>query len=378
MSKQMKYILSFCSLVLFVQLLPAQTAEYQEARIQEALRAMNNMEHAQACSLFIAVSQNVPYHPLAPFGALANEWIFNQGKYGYEAGNRELLRDIEDLILDYRRHLVLDPDNPDLKYYIGLTNGLRARVLLAEKDWLGVLISGYRIIRNFKSALKGSPDNPDITIAFGVFNYYVGLSSGFMQIASWIMQISGSKEEGLQQIETAALHGNYSRYEARSILAYLDLYFEADYNGARRWLDMLINEFPDNPYYNFLYAELCIRTGNPEIEAYIEKIQQRLPGLDSFFKTEYIQRLRLLEGSRALLTGDLDRAETRLLSYLDQFDSEMDYDLVSAYLRLGQVYDLQGRRPEAIELYLKAISLNNRSSAIIVAKGYLNEPYSTK
>jgi len=56
----------------------------------------------------------------------------------------------------------------------------------------------------------------------------------------------------------------------------------------------------------------------------------------------------------------------------------MDYDLVSAYLRLGQVYDLQGRRPEAIELYLKAISLNNRSSAIIVAKGYLNEPYSTK
>jgi len=93
---------------------------------------------------------------------------------------------------------------------------------------------------------------------------------------------------------------------------------------------------------------------------------------------EYIQRLRLLEGSQALLTGDFDRAETRLLSYLDQFDSEMDYDLVSAYLRLGQVYDLQGRRPEAIELYLKAISLNTRSSAIIVAKGYLNEPYSTK
>jgi len=360
------------------QPLPGQTAEDQEARIQEALKAMNRMEHACACSLFVEVSQSVPYRPLAPFGVLANEWIFNQGKYGYEAGNRELLEDIEDLILDYRQRLVLDPDNPDLKYYMGLTNGLRARVFLAEKDWLGVLVSGYRIIRNFKSALKGSPDNPDITIAFGVFNYYVGLSSGFMQIASWIMQISGSKEEGLQQIETAALHGNYSRYEARSILAYLDLYFEADYDAARRWLDMLMNEFPDNPYYNFLYAELCIRTGNPAIEAYIEKIHQRLPGLDPFFQEEYIQRLRLLEGSQAFLNGNLDRAETHLLSYLDHFDSEMDYDLISAYLRLGQVYDLQGRRTEAIKLYQKAISLNNRSSAIIAARGYLNKPYSTK
>ncbi|MBU1633822.1 hypothetical protein KJ762_04845 [bacterium] len=378
MQRQMKYLLFFWSLIIMGRLLPGQTAEYQEARIQEALKAMNRMEHDHACSLFVEVSQNVPYHPLAPFGALANEWIFNQGKFGYEAGNRELLEDIDDLILDYRRHLVLDPDNPDLKYYMGLTNGLRARVLLAEKDWLGVLVSGYRIIRNFKSALKGSPDNPDIMIAFGVFNYYVGLSSGFMQIASWIMQISGSKEEGLQQIETAALHGNYSRYEARSIMVYLYLYFEADYAAVRRWLDMLLNEFPGNPYYNYLYAELCIRTGNPNIETYIEKIHQRLPELEPFFKKEYIQRLRLLEGSQALLNDDLDRAETQLLSYLGNYDSEMDYDLASAYLRLGQVYDLQGRRPDAVKIYQKTVDLDNRSSAVIAAKGYLIKPYSTK
>lgn len=378
MRKQIYIFLLFCSQVIFSAVLLGQTAEQQEARLQAALKAMNRMEHAQACSLFVAASENTPYHPLAPFGALANEWISNQGKYGYQAGNRELLEDINDVILDYRRRLVLDPDNPDLQYYIGLTNGLRARVLLAEKDWLGVLVSGYRIIRNIKSALKGSPDNPDITIAFGVFNYYVGLSSGFMQIASWILRISGSKEEGLQQIETAALHGNYSRYEARSILAYLYLYFEADYAAARRWLDMLIGEFPDNPYFNFLYAELCIRTGNPDIETYVKKIRQRMPGLDPFFKEEYVQRLLLLEGSRALLKGDLELAESKLLNYLDNFNSEMDYDLASGYLRLGQVYDLQKRRREAVEMYQKTVDLDNRSSAVIEARGYLLEPYSAK
>jgi len=169
-----------------------------------------------------------------------------------------------------------------------------------------------------------------------------------------------------------------SRYEARSILAYLYLYFEADYAAARRWLDMLIGEFPDNPYFNFLYAELCIRTGNPDIETYVKKIRQRMPDLDPFFKEEYVQRLLLLEGSRALLNGDLELAESKLLNYLDNFNSEMDYDLASGYLRLGQVYDLQKRRQEAVEMYQKTVDLDNRSSAVVAARGYLIEPYGRK
>ena len=353
----------------------AQTAEIQEARLQEALKAMNRMEHEKAVALFQEVALNQPYHPLGSFGALANRWIVNQGKYGYRAGNRELLEDVDAVIIDFRRRLVANPDDAELKYYIGLCNGLRARVLLAEKDWIGVLVSGYRIIRNFKSVLRDNSKDPDIVIAFGVFNYYVGLSSGFMKIASWIMHLSGSKEEGLQQIEFAALKGNYCRYEARSILAYLNLYFESDYPAAKRWLDMLIAEFPENPYYNFLYAEYNVRTGNPDIDIYLRLIRQRLDSLDPFFRQEYVQRLRLLEGSQALLQHDLDRAEGKLLSFLEHFDSEMDYDLASAYLRLGQLYDLRHERQKAREYYQKTVNLDNRSAAVLEAKKYLDTPY---
>ena len=362
-------------LALALSSVSAQTMERQEERLQDALKAMNRMEHDRACELFTEVAENDPYHPLGSFGALANRWISNQGKYGYKAGNRDLLERIDDVILDYRRQLTLDPDNGQLKYYIGLSNGLRARVLLAEKDWLGVLVSGYRIIRNLKAAFRENPDDPDVIIAFGVFNYYVGLSSGFMKIASWIMQLSGSKEEGLQQIETAALQGNYSRYEARSILAYLNLYFESDYDAAKRWLDLLIHDFPENPYYNFLYAEYCIRTKNPDIDEYIDLIQHNLDSLDTYFRKEYIQRLRLLKGSQALLLGNFDYAEQQLLRFLDNFDSEMDYDLAGAFLRLGMLYDLQNKRQLAIDYYQKTVDLDNRSAAVLEAKKYLVAPY---
>lgn len=375
----MKYfqiiLLNICFSLPMALPLGAQTAEMQEARLQEALKAMNRMEHKQARDIFLEVARNEPYHPLGTLGAVANEWIYNQGRYGHAAGNRELLEDIEDVLLDYRRQLLLDPENPEIIYYMGLANGLRARVLLAEKDYLGVLISGYRIIRNFKSALKINPDNPDIIIAFGVFNYYVGLSSKFMKIASWILQISGSKEEGIQQIETAALHGNYSRYEARSLLAYLNLYFEADYREAQRWLDMLLKEFPDNPYFNYMYAEMKIQSGNPAIDDNLERIEKRLPDMEPFFREEYQKRLKLFRGSRAFLVGNLELADSLLSEYIAEYDAEMDFDLGNACVHLGKVYDLQGRRQAAVSMYQKAASLDNRSAAVEEARRYLKEPY---
>ncbi|MCK4716720.1 MAG: hypothetical protein KAT54_07925, partial [Candidatus Marinimicrobia bacterium] len=211
-----------------------------------------------------------------------------------------------------------------------------------------------------------------------VFNYYVGLSSGFMQIASWILQMSGSKEEGLEQIREAALNGNYSRYEARSLLAFIYLYLEGDYTLAKRWASMLEKEFPENPYYSFLLAESELRTGNPRIEIQLDKISSCLDSLNHYAKSDYIQRLQLLNGTKALLEDDLETAEQELTQFIENFESELDYDLASGYLRLGQVYDLQEKRLQAIAQYRLVIDLDNRTVAVRQANFYLEEPFVIK
>lgn len=53
----------------------------------------------------------------------------------------------------------------------------------------------------------------------------------------------------------------------------------------------------------------------------------------------------------------------------------MDFDLGNACVRLGKVYDLQGRRQAAVSMYRKAAALDNRSAAMEEARRYLAEPY---
>jgi len=355
--------------------LPAQTIEEQEAKVQLALKAMGRAELKEALRLFEEVRDTEPYHPLAPLGALANEWMVNQGEFGYDAGNRQVLKDIDAVILGYRQRIIVEPDNYYLKYFLGLSNGLRARVQLAQKNYLGVLVSGYNIIRYFKSALAENPNDPDIIIAFGVFNYYVGLSSGFMKIASYILQISGSKEEGLAQIQEAALHGHFSHYEARALLAYIYLNYEGDCDAARYWLKMLLDEFPDNYYYNYMSAGMELQTQNPRIELQLDRIQRRLPKMSPYTRSEYEQRLQLFSGIQALLENDLISAERELKQFIDKYYSEMDIDLGNACLQLGKVYDLMGQRQNAVKYYQRTIDLNNRTIMISEAKKYLAQPY---
>ena len=103
-----------------------------------------------------------------------------------------------------------------------------------------------------------------------------------------------------------------------------------------------------------------------------------MENLNPYAKSDYIQRLQLLNGAKALLEDDLETAERELTQFIENFKSELDYDLASGYLRLGQVYDLQGKRLQAIAQYRRVIDLDNRTVAVRQAKFYLEEPFVIK
>jgi tetratricopeptide (TPR) repeat protein len=197
-----------------------------------------------------------------------------------------------------------------------------------------------------------------------------------MKIASRLMRESGSRSEGLQAIKAAADYGNYGRYEARSLLAYLYFYFESNYDGAYEYARKMAEDFPKNPYYAAQTADAAIQIGQlDQANYYLKRIEALLPTQPPRTQKDYQGILRLLYGSLALAQGRLDEAESNLIEFIKSYDYELDYDLGNALVRLGNVYDLQKRRSEAIACYRKAVQLNNRTAAVSLAEQYLKRPY---
>jgi tetratricopeptide (TPR) repeat protein len=350
--------------------------EWQEQTIQKALFEMNNLDNAAAHQHFKEVLDSQPFHPLAPMAELATEWLVNQEDHGFQKGNELLASRIDGVLDIYRAKLKAKPNNGELEFYSGCTYGLKARLSLGEKDYWGVLINGYNAIRYIKAADRHQPDFVELKLPFGVFNYYVGISKGYMQIASWIMNTSGSKDDGLAQMAHSAKNARYGCYEARSILAMVTLYFEGDYQTSLKYSKMMADEFPDNPYYNYLAGEALIQMKRyAEAEVQIKKIRKLLPILKPKTHSEYVSKLHQLEGSLALRRGDLKTAEKELRAVVDNYDQEMDVQLGFACLWLGNVYDLQGNRTQAVRYYKQAYDLKNRSLACQLAGVYLKKPY---
>jgi len=357
--------------------LNASTFEQQEHKVQQALKAMYNMEYELASNLFHTVLNDTPFHPMGPLGVLAVQYYASEEEIGFHKRNQQFLVDIDNALKLYTAQIQQHPDRPEYLFFYGTVMGLRARIQLAEKNYFGVLTSGYNAVRFIKKAEKLCPDEPDFHLPVGIFNYYVGISAPYMKIASRIMRESGSRSDGLQSIKADADNGNYGRYEARSLLAYLYLYFEENYEGAYEYFRSLAVELPKNPYYAAETAEALIMNGNLDLaRIYIKQVKTLFPTLKPNTRKDYQIKTLYLNGSLALAEGKLAVAETDLKEFIRLYDYELDYETGNAYLRLGKVYDLQKRRPEAIACYRKVVHFNNRSAAISQAQQYLQHPYS--
>jgi len=355
----------------------ADEASLQEARVQTALRAMYNRDYHTAGEQFRLVCDSRPFHPMGPLGLLAVEWYVNDEKEGYRKRNIQFLEDIEKALALYRLEMHRRPDRAEIAFFYGTVEGLRARILLGKKDYLGVLTSGYRAVRAIQAAQARCPDMPDFKLPAALFSYYVAISAPYMKIASWILQVSSSRETALKDIQTVADKGNYGRYEARSLLAYIYFYFEDNPTGTAIYARRLATELPDNPYYSALCAEALLSLRELDsARICLNHIEELFPRLSPSQKNEYTQRLRLLKGTLALTENDFRTAEKLLHRFITAYDYELDYELGEACLRLGNLYDLQNRRREAVNCYRRTIALNNRSAACRKAQAYLKKPYS--
>ncbi len=344
--------------------------------VWEGIYAFYNEDYNESVEILTQARTDYPEHPAVHFVWAVSLWLRANARDGHEIAHKVLQESLTEVMPAYQKLVSKYPDDPEYKLNMAAVQGLRARVALGRKDWLGVVSAGIKGYRGAMAVHRANPDYYDAYLPVGILNYYVGRSSSVVQVLALLFGMEAEEEVGIEQMKLAAEKGEYSWIEAASTLAFIYLWMYDDYEAAFPITRMLRDEFPKSAYYHHLYTEtlLSLRWLD-EAEASLlvtEKMAaDNLPASRQSWQPTLKYQWALLNFHR----GNLDEALQLATASIDEFNTELDTPLGYCYLLRGMIHDLKGERRKAVANYHAAVKLDNYTSAVTKAELYLKQPY---
>jgi tetratricopeptide (TPR) repeat protein len=261
-------------------------------------------------------------------------------------------------------------------YYQGVAYGLRANYsFLVRKAWLDSLRDATTSRKLHNRVTEIDPAFADARLTQGAHDYVVGSLPWTWKMLGFLVGFRGDKEQGIRTLEMVYQKGQRNRIDAAVLLA--TIYRRERRAGAAvPLLESLIREFPRNYLSRLELAQMYSDLGDKKkaLEAIgaVERLKSAgSPGFASL-PTEKIFYFR---ATVQFWYGDLDDALANFLQVTAKAD-ELDPNTgVTAWMRLGQTYDLKGQRKQAVEAYRKAIAYAPGSYRAKESEDYLRRPF---
>jgi tetratricopeptide (TPR) repeat protein len=226
--------------------------------------------------------------------------------------------------------------------------------------------------------LSIDPNSVDARLILGLDEYVVAGLPFYLRAVGAIGGFHGDKNAGIRDLELVSAKGVRNRYDAEILLAVL-YRRERCAEKAIPLLRDLAQAFPRNYLFRLEQVQMFSDAGKKDaaLKVLQEVEQLRQSGAPGYASLP-AEKIRYLKGNLLFWYGDLGPALTDLKQVTQKAD-ELDLNTaVLAWLRLGQVYDLQGDHQAAAEAYRQAAKTAPKSQAAAEAKGYISSPYRRK
>jgi tetratricopeptide (TPR) repeat protein len=268
-------------------------------------------------------------------------------------------------------------DDSGAMYAMGISYGLRSNYYwVVKKAWHDSLkdATAARRLHNRVSELE--PNNVDARLVQGLHDYIVGSLSWKFKMLGFLVGIHGDKEKGIRTVQDVASNGKVNRIDAQILLC--ALYRRENRTSlAIPIVQNLIGRFPRNFLLRLELAEMYSMAGDgthglETLEEVARLKRLHTPGFDRLrWEKIYFQ-----EGSIQFWYNQLDRSLENMLRVTAAAVEDVDLNTgVQAYLRIGQIYDMQQKRAQALEAYNKAIAYAPQAEAAQESRKYLASPY---
>ncbi len=273
------------------------------------------------------------------------------------------------------RRLKSNPDDIGALYSLGVTHGLKANhSFLVRKNWIDALKEATAARKSHNHIVELDPTLIDARLAQGGHDYIVGSLPIGYKFLGFLAGVAGDRDSGIKTLQLVAQRGRINRNDAAIILV-------AIYRREKRPGDAVpllrdqIEKFPRNYLLRFELAQMYGDLGDkPRALGSLAKIEELRRANAPGYARVAQKKVEYSKGNILFWYRDFDGA----IAELKNATSRVDGDLTSgvlAWLRLGQAYDMKGRREEAQAAYRRAIDFAPQTDAAREAKDYLSNRY---
>jgi tetratricopeptide (TPR) repeat protein len=353
-----------------------------EREIQHGIDYIYNIQFAKADSVFADVVRWNPQHPIGYFFQAMTQWWRILTNFDDESQDQKFYDILDKVITLCDERLDKNSNDVTALFFKGGAVGFRGRLRANRSKWVGAANDGLVALPIVQKAYKLDPNNYDVLLGIGIYNYYADVIPDEYPFVKPFMVFfpGGDRKKGLQQLEEAAKHARYARVEASYFLMQNYFLYEKDFARALAIAVELNKKYPQNPIFQRYLGRCYISVGRlgeaNDVFLDVEKrYKKKQTGYDDYDGREAYYYI----GKYDFLTGNMGRS-LQNLSKSDSLSRIVDKDGASGFMSLtnliiGMIYDTQNKRPAAIEQYKKVLDMKEFENSRRDAEQYLRQPY---
>jgi len=377
-----KYILLFFLIIPVASFSQDYNWVRHDSLVKAGINQIYGIEFDKAEKTFDVVTKEYANHPSGKFFKAMTTWWRILLEIDNESLDDKFFNQLEEVIDLCDEILDKNDKNVDAMFFKGGALGFRGQLRAIRESWFKAALDGKEGLGLVFKSYELNPKNVDVQLGFGIYHYYADVIPARYPAVKPFMILfpKGDKAKGIKELENVAWNGRYTRIESRNFLLKLNFQFEERMDEARKWGKILLNDFPNNPYFQKYYGLTFIKENNyteavKTFRDIYNKAKRGMPGYNKRFEREATYYLGMDFKIREKVDSAafyFERSE-KLSHELDK-DKESGF-LINSVFYLGMLYDQMGERDKAITYYKETLQLKDRNDSHKYAEQYLKTPY---
>ncbi len=356
-----------------------------EKSLSETIEYIFEENYSSADSVCQVLIDEYPGHPAGYFMKGIMYWRQGYFRNDYNKYNDITLSWLKKAEKIAKENIKQNPDDAIAFFFAGGAYGYEGSVYARRKSWLKTGRYAYKGIRSLEKSMQLDSSLYDIYYGSGLYHVLASHQPGAIK---WIQKLlpipTGNSQMGLDYLKVAIEKGTFTNLAAQSALAMAYVYYEKKYQNAIELLNPLVKKYPRNLDFlttlinAYFYRELSLHTNEWQpIAKRIKQVRLIVKNKGLNFQRWWLHKFNFMEAYMQYMNGHYLIAEAMLSAYCEEYPDKGDSYLTGlAYLTLGKIYDLQGKRERAVESYKKVSKFERMGNEIQLARLFLSSPFS--